>query len=449
MQKKKSILQVVVDGWENVLTGIGIRNRDKTRSTTYGAVVRIDQITATDLHRGDGFGKKVIDLPVREMFREWITIEGDTDGFILKDLSDIKAKQNLRDAKTWAEVFGGALVVMIIDDGGMLEDELREDSIKKVVSLQVYDRWQVSWTTADQYNDPEHEKFGKAEFFTIQPLSLPFFRVHESRTLLFDGKLVPERIRRLNNGWGDSAYQCILERLKAVGATYIGAENILDEFVNSTLTIDNLQDLVASGQEELILKRLNLIDMSRHIINTTILDKDEKFEKYSATVTGLADLLDRMTEALAAVTEIPVTLLMGRNQKGLSSGGAQQTDLRNWYDKISGQQENELMPQHQRLVNLVAISSEGRFTGKIDGLQVVFLPLWQPSEAEIVVMRNKQAETDRIYVQEGILAEDEVANSRFGGDTYSIETALDKGITDRTEPELKSEPDNNNNLLAE
>ena len=449
MSKKKSMLQVVVDGWENVLTGMGIRNRDKTRSTTYGAVVGIDQITAIDLYRGDGFGRKVIDLPVREMFREWITIEGDTDGLILKDLGVLRAKQRLRDAKTWAYVFGGALVVMVIDDGGMLEDELNEGAIKKIVSLQVYDRWQVSWTTSDQYNDPEHEKFGKAEFFTVMPLTLPFFRVHESRTLVFDGKSVPDRTRRLNNGWGDSAYQHILERLKAVGATLIGVENILDEFVNSTLTIDNLQDLIASGQEELILKRLNLIDMSRHIINTTILDKEEKFEKHSATVAGLANLLDRMTEALAAVTEIPVTLLMGRNQKGLASGGAQQTDLRNWYDKISGQQEDELLPQHQRLVYLVAISGEGRFSGKVDDLQVVFLPLWQPSEAEIVIMRNKQAETDRIYVQEGILTEDEVADSRFGGDTYSIETTLDEGITDRTE--LEPEPDNTipNNLLTE
>lgn len=439
MGKKYSITKVIMDGWENLLTGIGIMNRDKTRHTVYGSVLTIDQVTATDLYRGDGFGKKIVDLPAREMFREWIEVEGDTEGLTLKELDRIKVKQQLRLEATWALVYGGAIATMLIDDGGEFEDPVNEENIKKVESIQVYNRWQVYWTTADQYQDPKDPKFGKPEFYTVRPYTLPFFKVHESRVLLMDGKPVPDRVRRQNNGWGDSVYQSAFERLKAIGSSYVGAENIVDEFVTALLTIENLQDLIASGQEELILKRLNLIDQSRHIINSTILDKDEKYERHSAQVRGLSDLLDRFTEALAAVTEIPVSLLMGRSQKGLAAGGAQATDLRNWYDKISGDQEDMVKEPLSKLIWYIMKSKDSLFKGTpLDPWSIIFKPLWQPTEEEIVETRNKQSEMDERYISSGVLNPEEVAISRFGGDTYSIETQLAEG---RREEEIPAEGD--------
>lgn len=425
MSKKYSVVKAVIDGWQNLLTGAGIINRDKTRHTKYGIVTTLDQVTLTDLYRGDGFGRKIVDLPAREMFREWIEIEGDTEGLTIQELKRLKAKQMLRLETTWAFVYGGALAVMVIDDGGELEDPVNEESIKKVESIQVYNRHQVHWTLADQYQDPKDPKFGKPEFYTVRPYTLPFFRVHETRILLIDGKPVPDRIRRQNNGWGDSVYQATYERLKAIGSAYMGAENIVDEFVTALLTIENLQDLIATGQEDLVLKRLNLIDQSRHIINCTLLDKDEKYERHSAQVRGLSDLLDRFTESLAAVTEIPVSILMGRSQKGLSAGGAQATDLRNWYDKISGDQEDMIEDPLSKLIWYIMKSTDSLFRGQpLDKWKIIFRPLWQPTEKEIVETRGIQAETDERYIDSGVLRPEEVSISRFGGDRYSIETTL-------------------------
>ena len=46
------------------------------------------------------------------------------------------------------------------------------------------------------------------------------------------------------------------------------------------------------------------------------------------------------------------------------------------------------------------------------------------TETEIVTNRKLQAETDAVYITNGVLTPDEVAISRFGGDNYSLDTKL-------------------------
>lgn len=441
---KKSIVKAVTDGWQNLFTGIGILNRDKAKSTNYVGIRALDQVTVTDLYRGDGFGKKIVKLPAREMVREWIEVEGDPDGLAIKRLKDIRAKQAFRKGIEWAMVYGGSVIVMGVDDGGKFEDPVKEDGIKNVEFLRVHDRYEVSWTTADLYDDEENPKYGTPEFYTITSAivgGVPY-KVHETRVLRFDGEDVPNLSRKVNNSWGDSIYQSALERLQAVGVTYMGVENIIDEFVVGLLTIDNLQDMIANGEEDLIIRRLNLLDQSRHIINTMLLDKEEKYEKHSAKVGGLADLLDRFTEALAAVREIPVSLLMGRAQKGLASGGAQTSDVRNWYDKIAGDQENQIEVPLGILIRYIMLSKEGEFKGKepSDGWMIVFKPLWQPTQSEMAEDRKNQSEADKNYIETNVLTASEVALSRFGGDRYSFETILDESLVrEELEPELVEE----------
>lgn len=60
------------------------------------------------------------------------------------------------------------------------------------------------------------------------------------------------------------------------------------------------------------------------------------------------------------------------------------------------------------------------------GWAVRFIPLWEPTESEVIEMRSKQSETDERYVNTGVLTPADVALSRFGGDEYSAETTLNE-----------------------
>jgi hypothetical protein len=92
------------------------------------------------------------------------------------------------------------------------------------------------------------------------------------------------------------------------------------------------------------------------------------------------------------------------------------------------------------------LSKEGPTKGKVlDDWSLEFNPLWQPTEQETVEMRNKQAETDKIYIEQQVLTPEEVTLSRFGGDEYSIETSVD--LEARKQPEEGSqEPDDSDTV---
>ncbi len=412
----------VADGWSNVFSGAGVAGRDKRVSTRYLASQLLDDKTLSDLYRSEGIASRVVDLPANDMVREWFRVDGDTDGLIVKYLDDLHVRNEFVRALKWSRLFGGGLIVMGIDDGQeLMVEPLKEEAIKSIGFLHAFDRTQVQRKTA--YTEQSNTKFGQTEIFYVTPVSGEPFEVHETRVLQFDGVDIPRRGRMERGGWGDSVLQRVFTRLRGLADSYAGIETLITEFIIGVLTIDNLQDLIAAGREEDVRKRLNLIDLSKHVLNTVLIDKEEEFKRISASAAGLHQLLNKLEQALAAVTGIPVTLLMGTSPAGLKATGA--SDVRFYYDSVAAQQETKLRTPSERLVYLAQIAKEGPTKSKeLEGWGVTFVPLWQPSEAEIIEMRARQAETDERYINTNVLLPEEVALSRFGGDEYSVETHL-------------------------
>lgn len=428
MAAKKGVMRW--DGWANLLTGLGIKNRDKRLNTTFSAALNLTEGELNDLYRADGLGARIIDVAVEDMMREGFRVTGDTEEEVQSELKRIDAKKELSRVLRWASLHGGAIMVMGINDGGDFEAPLNERNVRRIEFLHVYDRWRVQVDQEDLYDDPNDRQFRQPEFYQVTPLTGTMFRVHESRVLRFEGRDVTEWTRLNNtNGWGDSDLIKVYDRLRGLGEGYAGVEHMLGDFVVSILRINNLQGLIASGKENLVRRRLDLMDMSRSILNTVLLDQNEDFQRLAMPVGGVDTVLDKLVQLLSGVTGIPVTILMGESPAGLNATGA--SDVRRYYDMIAARQENRLQPNLEKLVRLIMAQTEGPFSGReIDGWKIEFNPLWQPTEAEIVDMRNKQAATDQTYIDSGVLSPQEVRESRFGGDQYSIDTAVE-GELDR------------------
>jgi hypothetical protein len=435
-RKKIEKKEIKADGWLNLYTGMGKTGVDKKTGYSYGTPQIIDRQELTDLYRGDGFTKRVINLPTGEMIRKWWILHGDTDGGIIKYLDKIRARQRTLKALRWAHLYGGSIAVMRIIDGGNLDMPLNESNIKRIEEIKVYDRHRITWNTADIYDDENSPKYGTIQYYMINPvdsLSSQPYRVHESRCLIFDGEEIDDDSRQANNGWGDSIIQGVYSQLCDLSAVYHASKNIVDDFIQTILKVDNLQELLASGQEELIKKRLDIIDLGRHIMNTILLDSKEEYQKEASSISGLPDLLNKHAEIVSAVTEIPLTLLMGQSPSGFNA--KDEGSLTKWYDKIAQDQEDELRPQMERLAYLAMLCKEGPSKGRVyPDWSLEFNSLWQLSDLQIVEMRHKQAQSDEIYLRNGVLTPEEVAISRFGGDEYSLDTLISN--EDRT-----SEPD--------
>lgn len=426
------------DSWTNVFTRMGT-SQDKKEATKFGNITIFDQGTLRLMYRGEGLTKRVVDLAANDMTRRWFKVDGDSEGFIGQKLDELKAKKKINQALRWDRLFGGALIVGGLIDGGGMEEPLNEATLQTIDFLHVFDRYAA--TPLSYYNDPNNEKYGEVEKFTVSPKrnGAPFV-VHESRCLIFDGIDIDDISRQEQQGWGDSVIQAIYERIRGLGVGYNGVEHILDEFIIGILAIKNLTDLLADPEgPKMISDRLNQIDMSKSFLNTVLIDADqESFTKLSSTVAGLEGLIDKLIQSVASVTEYPVTLLMGESPAGLNATG--KSDILLYYDSIHAKQETKLQSQLETLCKWIQLCQLGDFRGiELDQWKIVFNPLYEPSETEIVTNRKTVAETDKIYYDMGALYETEIRDSRFGGETYSIDTDLDETLSSALEDKSTQE----------
>ena len=348
MTDKADIL--VQDGpYENVFLGAGGKN-DRSAYTRTTPGMQFDQIQLENIYQSDGFARRIIDLPAEEMVRAGFEIEGIDNGKdVLSGLEDIQALEKLCDALRWSDLFGGALLVLIVNDGGLLEEELNLDNIKAIEQIRVYDRYQVSHES--KYQDPNLKNFGQTAIYRISPsFGLPY-SVHESRCIALDGCPVPERTRQENDGWGASKLNQCYEQLKRFGMSQMWANSLLERAQQAVHGIPNLTGILKqAGGEALVRKRIDMVDMTRSVNNTIVIDAEESYDLKSTALNGVSDIMDRLGLALSAVSGTPESLLFGRQQAGLNSTG--KSDLENWYAKIAQMQNTKLLQPIDRLVTL-------------------------------------------------------------------------------------------------
>jgi len=416
------------DGWANIYTREGMVDRDKQTGYSHrrGPIMREQELK--DIYRTDGFGKKIVNRVTKDMVREWFDITNDTDGEINKVLLNIGAPTEILIALRWAKIYGGSLVVMGINDGATgndaLEQPVNENNIQSIDFLKTYNRFRVTWETNDLFNDPTQSNFNTPEFYTISPLTSGAqtpFKVHASRVLRFDGELTDDETRTDNEGWDDSIFTGIRTQLINVNSMFQSVKSIVDEYVITIIKIKNLQAMIAAGQDGLIKDRLNILDLGRQTINSMMLDAEEEYERQSASVAGLRELVIESETALAAVSDYPMVILMGVSPSGMDATG--DADVRLYYDNVVADQNDKMRKQCITLVRYIQLSKEGPFNGKeLPDWNIEFNLLWQPTDKELAETRKIVAETDEKYIDLGVVNSQEVRESRYGGDDYSLET---------------------------
>ena len=423
------------DAWANLLTGVGVRGIDRRADTSYNPTKRLTEGVLRDIYRGDGFARKIVDLPAKEMMRNGFTIQGDPEGLVQARFQEIGIHKAVLKTLKWSRLFGGGLGVLGLKDGLDLWKPLNERGLQSIEFMHVFDRYRVQWTTADLYDDPMNPKFGKPKIYTVSPIGVgKTFRVHETRTVIIDGLEVADQDRQSNQGWGDTYIQPAFDQLRQFAAVYGGAELIIEDFIQAVLSIKNLQDMLTTPEgTELVKKRLEMMDLSRHILHIKLLDAEgEQYKKESSSVAGLSDLMDRFAFSLSGVTGIPATKLLGRSPAGMNATG--ESDIRNWYDDLSAEQEAILSPVYERLCYLQFISKTGGFGGKEpESWTIEWNPLYQLTEKEQAELYKATAEGDRAYIDAGVLDPAEVHDQRFLGSGFG-------GITAEAE---KTTPDPN------
>ena len=347
-----------LDGWANTITGLG-QKQDKSKYTTFGDLNVIPDEDLGAIYMTDGLGGRIIDIVADDMTREWIDLEGasEKDEEIIEDeMIRLSAEEKFNEAIKWQRLYGGSLLIIGAMDGQTPDKPLRENRIKNIEYLKVVDRTQVEIASSKWDLEPNSPNFGKIILyhvnFYVGDQYMPM-KIHHTRVIPFFNDPVPLKLRNVVTWdlryWGMSSLQRIYEELRDLGGITQSTVNIPYEFIIGKYKIARLAEIMSSpGGEKAIVNHMEIMNMSKSVLNSVMIDAEEDYSRDYATLAGLPELIDRFMLKLSGSTSIPVTRLFGRSPAGLNATG--ENDLRNYYDLIEAQQRNRLYGPLRRIV---------------------------------------------------------------------------------------------------
>lgn len=426
------------DGYTNLMNKYGT-SRDNSTAYEYRSDGLIPDMLLSQHYETNGLFTKIIDLPAEEAVKHGFELNiknQEATDYITNCLDRLDWEDNAAAAIKWARLFGGALAVMLIDDGNGIDEPLDFGNIRSVEEIIVYDRSIVTpdYTNLYAFNKKSgiNLKFGKPEYYNVFSLSGSFI-VHESRCLIFGNGILPElTMQSIYRYWGIPELTRIKKELREATTSHGYSVQMLERSVQAIYTMKELaNNLTSENGEEQVLKRLQAIDAARNILNSIAIDEGESYEFKSAPVAGVKEILDGACNMLSAVTNIPQTLLFGRSPAGMNATG--ESDLENYYNYVEHIQKLMLRKNMRRLLDIIV--KAGLAGGELDEdprYKLEFNPLWSMSESEQADVDQKKAQTEQIraqtaqiYVEMGALDPSEVRRGLAKQEAFDIETLLD------------------------
>lgn len=403
-----------LDGWKNVLAGIGLK-QDKTESSYFAGGGELDPQMLTALWMHNGLAKRIVALKAGDMVRTGWEINGDPEGLIDIEFERLGVKSKLIKALEYMRLYGGSAVLLQVRDGRKLSEPIGEGVVE---GLKVYSQIDFRYDMRDKVTDPASPYFDDFEFFYLDRLKP--VKIHASRLLLFKGEEIPQSAGGVTGRakyWGLSSLQAPYNRLSEFGVATKGVANLMLELSIGKIRLSNLEEIIGEDNTTALWNRMEIINATKSVINAVLLGQSEDYIRDNLALSGVPEVLDRWMMMIASETGYPVTRLFGRSAGGLNATG--EHELTTYYDEVESERQDSLAPVLNTLVRVVA-----------QGLQIEeevsfdFLPLHTPSLEQTIKMRKDQMEIDRGYIDLGVLTEQEIRQARFVNG-YSHTTSVD------------------------
>jgi phage-related protein (TIGR01555 family) len=408
----------ITDGFKNIIKGLGT-SKDPRESTTFQRGMVINQQIANDLYTYNWLAAKVVDIPVDDATRKWRSLlipDPDKKKLTEEAMKKFGVRPKINLALKWSRVFGGSVILIIVDDGVTPQDEpldlenIKKDSLKNLVVL---DRWNIYPGTINY--DITSDNYGKPEHYTVARNGQ---KVHYTRIIKFEGTVSTIRELEQENFWGKSIFATGWDPISDSQVVSNSIADLIFESNVDVYRINGLNALIAEGKDALVVKRLKIASEMKSIINGIALDKEDEYNKKSNSFANLADIDDRFIQKVAGAYNIPVTKLVGISPSGMNATG--ESDLLNYDDMVQSIQENDIRPQLD-ILDQVIIASE---FGTSEPIEYIFQPLKQLTEVEQADVDSKNAIRDQVYIDLDIIKESDVlANLAENGTYVSIDEA--------------------------
>lgn len=429
MNKQKPRIQVQggeyrIDAWRNEASGMGMPGMDKTLYGRFGTVGRLDPAALNLMYRYDWLSRKICDRPASDAVRRWIKIDGDNEDQIEADLERLGAKQKIKKAISWSRLYGGAAILLIVEDGRTPADPINWASVRKVVDLKVADRYRLQ--PQGRIVDPYSVGFGEPEFYALNNGAI----FHHSRVLKFSGAELTQDDMESELWWGGSYIELYNEAVRSFQASMQDVRHIMTESSIGMLRIPGLTQSVAMGGTifNTIQKRLDAFNLSKSVYRTAAMDKEEEFDFHSRQLNGLSDLLDRFMTQASAATELGELVLFGTTPGGLNA--SQEEQLASYDDVVRSIQEGDQM----QAINAITACLNGGTVPEWD-----YCPLREMSDTQKADVRLKEAQALQAIADVTAITPDEARGHLNHTGHFDLEEGMDDDWQEGVDP-LEQQP---------
>lgn len=359
----------------------------------YGALQQLSQ---------DALIRLCIQTRTDEMLRAWIDIKCDDaerKEKIEEHINRIGLRETLSKALTTMGLMGGSFIFIDTgeEDTVVVLNKTAKSQEKSKLRFQVID---PIFTTPQSFNasNPLAEDFYKPSVFFImgQP-------VHRSRLIRFVENEVPDLMKPSYNFFGIPQAQLLSDYVTHFRKNREEVNQLLHKFSTSFIKTNLQTQLFQGSSWSSVSDRVKFFAKYRDNQGVGLLDKEaEDFIQVNTPITGLTDIVRQSLEFVVSMNQSGVVKTLGYTPNGFSSG---ESDVKLQADLIATRQEKILRKPLTEILKLLQL----HLFGDIDpSLTFEFNPLDEDDERTDAEVEKLKADTAAVYLDRGVLTEDEV-----------------------------------------
>lgn len=444
-QRRNDAFNLTTGGFANPATGVGMPGVDPRMASTYSSGFMTDE-QAIALWRGTALARKLVSTLPEEALEPGftLTIQQDNAGADgardARDAAELVERVDtlhrslgtiaaIRRASEWDRLFGGAAIWIGANDmeAGDWSAPLNVDApALRINWLRVLRPSELF--PHRYYTDPLHPRFGEVEIWQLASVSarmaataLPTVYIHESRLCLFRGRrIVTDGTVASQNPhnsfeFGDGI---LLGVVKTIRRFEEALDNIeLSMRANGELIWqhERLSDILAvEGGEEDFKALVRAMDYAQSVLRARVIGAGQSLTRSGAPLTGLADIVTKFENELAALGDMPRTKLFGESPGGLGANG--ENSQQDWDRSCATYRKNHQQPTYELITALILRSLGGLpKRWKVEGNK--YRELSAKEQAELTKL---DADTDIALAAAGIIPQDVIQQRSVWRDRYQL-----------------------------
>lgn len=386
-----------LDGYSNVPANLGAGANNLAQTANY-VMERFtwDYYTLNILFRDNWIAKAIIEKPANEMLKNGFSIhsqiEPDKIDKIMNIWQKTKTQNKFLKCLKWARLYGGCLLIPMIENQGDLSkpldyETIMPDSYKGCFTV---DRWSgvsPSIELVDNITDPD---FGQPEYYDVSDNTTgKTFRIHHSRVIKMIGREMPYWEEIAETYWGASELEHVYTELKKRDDTSANISFLIFLANIRVFKMDGMSQMLSIGDQQAAQRVYETMKTMNHLMcntGTLAIDKEEDFAMHGYSFTGINDVYESFMLDISGAAEIPVDKLFGRSPSGFNSGAE---TLQNYYDTIDEKRETYVREPLEKIVKIITMSALGEIP---DDIKIDFNPVRRPSDLEKSDLAQKNAQ---------------------------------------------------------